>query len=97
MQTNVSGRSAILAVVLVSIFLVSWEIYARHKGVVPDFDDGPELWAHVRGQVYEPADKAVVFIGSSRIKYDLDIPTWESITHTHAIQLAFVASSPRHI
>src|SRR5579862_8556934 len=44
---------------------------------------------------YEPSDKATVFIGSSRIKYDLDIPTWESATNTHAIQLAMVGSTPR--
>jgi hypothetical protein len=45
--------------------------------------------------VYEPSDKTVVFIGSSRIKYDLDIPTWESITGCHAVQLAVEGSSPR--
>ncbi|MBK6635955.1 MAG: hypothetical protein IPG38_18215 [Chitinophagaceae bacterium] len=44
--------------------------------------------------VYEPADKSTVFIGSSRIKFDLDIPTWEQITGDHAIQLACVGSSP---
>ena len=33
-------------------------------------------------------DQATVFIGSSRIKFDLDIPTWEAITGNHAIQLA---------
>jgi len=97
MQTHVSGKSAILALVIVAVFLVSWELFLRHKGVVADFDDGPELWAHVRDQAYQPSDKAVVFIGSSRIKYDLDIETWESLTHTHAVQLAMVASSPRHI
>jgi len=95
MQTNSPAKAAILALLLVLTFLVSWEFYLRHKGVVADYDDGPELWAHVRGQVYEPSDKAVVFIGSSRIKYDLDVETWESLTHTHAIQLAMVGSSPR--
>jgi hypothetical protein len=97
MQTQVSGKSAVLALVIVAAFLVSWELFLRHKGVKKDYDDGPELWAHVRDQVYEPSDKAVVFIGSSRIKYDLDIATWESLTNTHAVQLAMVASSPRHM
>lgn len=96
MQTHLSSKSAILAVVIVLTFLVSWELYLRHKGAVPDYDDGPELWAHTRAMVYEPSDKATVFIGSSRIKYDLDIATWERLTGNHAIQLAMVASSPRH-
>jgi hypothetical protein len=44
--------------------------------------------------VYEPKDKATVFIGSSRIKYDIDIATWEDMTGDKAIQLADVGSSP---
>jgi len=96
MQNHLSAKSAILAIILVLIFVVSWELYLRHKGAVIDYDDSPELWAHNRAMVYEPADKATVFIGSSRIKYDLDIPTWERLTGNHAIQLAMVGSSPRH-
>lgn len=97
MKAHLLVRSAVLAVVIVLIFLVAWELYLRHTGAVADYDDGPELWAHNRAMVYEPSDKATVFIGSSRIKYDLDIDTWESVTGNHAIQLAMVASSPRHI
>jgi hypothetical protein len=96
MQTHISSKTAVLAVVLVILFVGSWELYLRHKGAVPDYDDNAELWAHTRAMVYEPADKATVFIGSSRIKYDLDIPTWEKLTGNHAIQLAMVGSSPRH-
>jgi hypothetical protein len=44
--------------------------------------------------VYEPQDKATVFIGSSRIKFDTDIDNWESTTGEHAIQLACVGSTP---
>ena len=95
MQTNLSSKSAILALLIVLTFFTSWELYLRHKGIKPDYDDSPELWAYTRAMVYEPSDKATVFIGSSRIKYDLDIATWESATHTHAIQLAMVGSTPR--
>ena len=96
MQTHLTTRSAILAVILVLAFVISWELYLRHKGAVADYDDGPELWSHSRAMVYEPSDKTTVFTGSSRIKYDLDIPTWEKLTNNHAVQLAMVASSPRH-
>lgn len=96
MQTHVSARSAILAVIVALVFFISLEIYLRHAGGFVGYDDGPELWSHSRDMVYEPSDKTVVFTGSSRIKYDLDIPTWEKLTGTNAVQLAMVASSPRH-
>ena len=95
MQTYPSVRSAVLATFLVLFFIISWELYVRYKGVAPDFDDSPELWANKRAMVYEPANSATVFIGSSRIKYDLDIDTWEKLTGTHAIQLAMPGSTPR--
>lgn len=95
MQTHASSKAAILTVVITLTFFVSLELYLRSKGAVTGYDDGPELWSHSRAMVYEPADKATVFTGSSRIKYDLDIPTWEKLTGSHAIQLAMVASSPR--
>ena len=95
MKTNRPLNSLALALVLVISAVICWEIFLRNKGLKPDFDDGPELWADRRAMVYEPSNKATVFIGSSRIKYDLDIATWQSITGTNAIQLAMVGSSPR--
>ena len=94
-MNNFSLRKAgILALILVAISVLSWELYLRKKGFETSFYDDPALWTHNRDMVYEPADKATVFIGSSRIKFDLDIPTWESITGNHAIQLACVGSNP---
>jgi hypothetical protein len=58
------------------------------------YDDNRALWAYTRAKVYEPKDRSTVFIGSSRIKFDLDIPTWEQLTGDHAVQLACVGSSP---
>ncbi|MDB5151418.1 MAG: hypothetical protein JWR54_169 [Mucilaginibacter sp.] len=95
MQTRLSFKSALLTLALVLMFVISWELYIRHKGVVLDYDEGPELWSHYRAMVYEPADKATVFVGSSRIKFDLDIPTWEGLTGNLAIQMAMVGSDPR--
>src|ERR1700676_244745 len=90
-------RAGILALSLSVIALVSWEIYLRHTDLPISYDDNDALWADKRAMVYEPRDQATVFIGSSRIKYDLDIPTWEAITGDHAIQLANVGSSPRPV
>nr|WP_294941166.1 hypothetical protein [uncultured Mucilaginibacter sp.] len=97
MKVHLPVKSLVLALALVAAAAISWELHLRNKGLQPDFDDSPELWANTRAMAYEPADKATVFIGSSRIKYDLDIPTWESKTNTHAVQLAMVGSSPRSI
>jgi hypothetical protein len=88
-------KAGLLMLLLVSASLISWENYLRSQGRGLSYDDGGSLWSDKRKQVYEPKEKATVFIGSSRIKYDLDIPTWQSITGDHAIQLANVGSGPK--
>jgi hypothetical protein len=90
-------RAAVLALSLSFIAILSWEIHLRHKGHQLTYDDNEALWADKRAMVYDPADKAIVFIGSSRIKYDLDIPTWRAITGKDAIQLSNVGSTPRDV
>ena len=91
------AKAGILTLILVIIAITSWEFYVRSKGFETSFDDNPALWADKRAMIYEPADKAMVFCGSSRIKFDLDIDTWERSTGVHAIQLACVGSSPRPV
>src|SRR4051812_25105005 len=88
------SKAATLMLVLVTASVFSWELYVRSKGFDHSYDDGGPLWTDKRHMVYEPADNSTVFTGSSRIKFDLDIDTWEKITHNHAIQLACVGSSP---
>jgi hypothetical protein len=90
-------RAAALALSLSIIAILSWEFHLRHKGNKLTYDDNEALWADKRAMVYQPSDKATVFIGSSRIKYDLDIETWRSLTGKDAIQLANVGSSPRAV
>ncbi|HZV70236.1 MAG TPA: hypothetical protein VFG10_11860 [Saprospiraceae bacterium] len=89
------SRAALFAAVLVIIAVFSWESYIRSTGFELSFDDGGPLWSHHRDKVYQPIDLTTVFIGSSRIKFDLDIATWEKKTGTHAVQLACVGSTPR--
>ncbi len=94
MNTPSFTKAAILTFILVSATVISWECFVRSKGFEASYDDDPALWADKRDMVYEPASGATVFIGSSRIKFDLDIPTWENTTGDHAIQLACVGSNP---
>jgi hypothetical protein len=87
-------RAALLAVSLTIIAIISWEFYLRHryKDLKISYDDNSALWDK-RAMVYEPPDGTTVFIGTSRTKYDLDIPTWETETGNHAVQLGLVGQS----
>jgi len=84
-----------LALVLLLALVASWEWYWRSKGFPVAFNDDNALWAKKRSEVYASPASSTVFIGSSRIKFDLDIPTWEAVTGEKAVQLAMVGTSPR--
>src|SRR4030095_597117 len=90
-------KAAILTFFLVVVFATSWEIYWRQRGFTATYNDDKILWATTRKAVYKPPDEAPVFIGPSRIKFDLDIPTWERLTGEEAVQLAIVGTSCRLI
>lgn len=88
------AKAALFTLILVITAGICFELYVRNKGFDTSYDDDPSLWADKRSMVYEPAEKTTVFIGSSRIKFDLDIAAWQKITGTHAVMLACVGSSP---
>lgn len=90
-------KPAIATLIIIVAVVLSYELYLRNKGVTIDYDDGAPLWSDKRAMVYEPSDKAIVFIGSSRIKYDLDQATWKSLTDVHPIQLAMEGTCPRPV
>src|SRR5258705_12486012 len=94
MQNPSLLKAGILTLAIVVLAITSWEVYLRTRGIGISYDDGKELWSDKRARVYEPPDKATVFIGCSRNKYDLDIATWEAMTGDHAIQLAIEGMSP---
>lgn len=88
-------KAGVLATILVLTGLVCWEAFWRVKGYEPTYNDDKALWALHRPNARLPMDEATVFIGSSRIKFDLDIPTWQKLTGEKAVQLAIVGTSPR--
>src|ERR1700749_1928193 len=94
MPANNLSRAAALMILLVLFVIGGWELYLRHSEQTADYDNGKELWADKRARVYGPVDKTVVFIGSSRIKFDLDIDTWRQLTGKEAAQLAIEGNSP---
>lgn len=94
MATGSLKHAAVLMVICVVAFLLIWEFYLRSTGANISYDSNSALWAHQRGQVYDPVDRSTVFIGSSRIQFDLDMETWESLTGEKPVQLAWGGSSP---
>ncbi len=94
MQQQTLVRAAVSMALVVLSVLVIWEFSLRQRGHNISYDDGAPLWSDKRAKVYQDTNKAVVFIGSSRIKFDLDIPTWQSVTGKEAVQLAIEGSSP---
>jgi hypothetical protein len=95
MQPNNLKRAGLFALFISFLTILCWEIHLRKLGNKVSFDDNEALWADKRARVYQASDKATIFAGSSRIKYDVDISTWEALTGENAIQLANVGSNPR--
>lgn len=87
-------KSLIIAVVLGLLSVVAWELYWRSQGHTPNIDDNKNLWANQRAKLENYDDKTVVFIGSSRILYDINLDIWEKETGTNAIELATQGASP---
>lgn len=95
MHSKTFVRAGMVSLLTVAAFIFGWESYWRSKGFEATYNDDKILWATKRAEIYQPIDKATVFIGSSRIKFDLDISTWEEVTGEQAVQLALVGTSPR--
>ncbi|NUY79788.1 hypothetical protein HUK80_02690 [Flavobacterium sp. MAH-1] len=93
MTEKTIAKSALLMAVVVIASIVGYESYLRGQGMQISYDDGSPLWTNQRKEANK-AENAVVFVGSSRIKYDLDLATWEAQTGMKAIQLAHVGSNP---
>lgn len=90
-------KAALLMLIVVLVTVAAWETNLRSQNLNPCYDDNDALWANQRARIYEPPAETVVFIGSSRIKYDLDIPTWEKLTGKKAVMLAMTGSNPRPV
>jgi hypothetical protein len=97
MEHNIFAKAGVMVCCITIIFLFSWENYWRKKGYVVSCNDDKIVWAGKRKMVYQSPENATVFLGGSRIKFDLDIDTWEKLTGEHAIQLAMVGTPARLI
>lgn len=87
-------QSLIIAITLGLLSVIAWEFYWRSQGHRPNIDDNKDLWAGQRAKLEHTTDKSVLFIGSSRIIYDINLDIWEEETGTDAIMLATQGASP---
>ncbi len=97
MNSSNLKKAALFTLILVIAFVICWEFYWRNQGVGISYNDDAPLWSYKRSQIYDASENATFFIGASRIKFDLDIPTWENVTGEKAMQLALVGTSPQLI
>ncbi|MBT8262070.1 MAG: hypothetical protein KJO05_04550 [Bacteroidia bacterium] len=87
-------RSFILAILLGLLSIVAWEMYWRSQGRIPNIDDSNSLSSIQRAKLENPTDDQVVFIGSSRILFDIQLDLWREQTGTDPVMLAFQGASP---
>jgi hypothetical protein len=86
--------SLIIALILLLILSASWEFYWRAHGYIPNLDDNKDLWAVQRSKVDKASKNDVVFLGSSRVLFDIQLNEWEQETGIRPIQLATAGATP---
>ncbi|TDR20758.1 hypothetical protein [Marinicella litoralis] len=88
-----------LAFLLMTLGLIAWEYNARVIwGYEPEaYIDNNGLWAIQRRLIDQGNENTVAIIGASRILFDFDLDTYESMTGTRPIQLALAGTNPRPI
>ncbi|GAA4364445.1 hypothetical protein GCM10023185_34000 [Hymenobacter saemangeumensis] len=97
MPTSPHPKAGLLALLLLIGFCVGWEVWLRGQGFRLSYNDDEALWAHHHEKVYQAGPANPVLLGSSRIKFGLDLSTWQAATEAAPTQLAMVGTSPRPV
>ncbi len=84
-----------VAAVLTLIALGAWELKVRAWGYTATYNDTPNLWASRRALAVGAKREQIVFVGSSRTLFDIDLQAFREATGgPMPIQLATVGSNP---
>jgi hypothetical protein len=97
MQTSFLIRAGSIALLLTLAFVIGWEAYWRSQGFELSYNDDESLWAYHRQRIYQSTPAAPVLVGTSRLKFDIDLATWKETTGKLPAQLAMVGTSPRPV
>lgn len=87
-------QSLLIAIILGILAVTAWELYWRSQGIQPNLDDNKNLWSYQRAKLDKDPSNLVVFIGSSRILYDIQLDIWKDRTETDPVMLAVQGASP---
>lgn len=88
------AQVALLAIVAFVLAMAGWEWHWRAEGGVPGYRNSDGLWAIQRRRIDDGEGDALVVIGSSRLKFDLQLDVWERMSGVRPIQLALEGTSP---
>lgn len=97
MPTSPYAKAGLLALGLLTSIMIGWEIFLRQQGFILSYNDDEALWAHHHQQIYQATAANPVIIGSSRVKFGMDLATWEATTGAAPTQLAMAGTSPRPV
>lgn len=97
MTSSIPPKTVLLTLGLVLSAVTGWELFCRRLPVPLTYNDDESLWASKRELIYQSNPAGPVLLGSSRIKFDLDLSTWAAITGQKPVQLALVGTSPRPV
>lgn len=88
-------RGLIIALVVMLLLILGWEMWVRSEWVTPSYRNSDGLWAQHRRLIDNTdAGKGWVFIGSSRVLFDLQIDVWEELDGKKPLQLALEGTAP---
>lgn len=73
--------------------MAAWEAHWRAYGGVPGYRNSDGLWTIQRRRINAGEGDAFVVIGSSRLKFDLQLDVWQRASGVRPIQLALEGTS----
>jgi hypothetical protein len=88
------GAILLGAVALFAVLIGCWEAHWRAYGVIPGVRNGFGLWAIQRRRIDAGEGNATVLLGSSRLRFDVQLPVWERLAGKAPIQLSYEGTSP---
>jgi hypothetical protein len=78
---------------LIVLSLIVWESHWRSQGYTPGHMDSKDYWAEQRDRVGTGDGKQTVLVGASRVRFDVNLDTWESFRGKRPIQLSMDGSA----
>ncbi len=93
LPTLPAGPVVTLALLVFALGMLAWEAGWRAYGGVPGYRNSDGLWTIQRRRINDGEGDAFVVIGSSRLKFDVQLDVWERASGVRPIQLALEGTS----